>query len=100
MNHQLICGIIVVVEAWFVLLKDKVGLKTDYIVQESAELIHLTANHDVRSGVIFEIGLVQCNLFLERFSLLGQLFYLIAKLKDSKEAFFLRELLLLRNFRL
>ena len=49
MDHQIICLIIVVMQAWLVLSENEVGLEADHVVQEAAELIDFTANDDVRS---------------------------------------------------
>ena len=41
MNHHLIIGVIIIVQAWFILTEDEVGLKADYIIKEATELVDL-----------------------------------------------------------
>ena len=41
MNHHLIIGVIIIVQAWLILAEDEVGLKADHIIEEATELVDL-----------------------------------------------------------
>ena len=69
-NHQLVVGFIVVVQTWFILLKNKVGFEADHIMQETSKLVHFAAHDNIWSRVFFKVALVKSNLALECLTLL------------------------------
>ena len=80
MDHHLVVRIIIVMEARFVLAQNKIGLKADYVVEESAELVNLRADNDVGARVFNQVFLVTQDLILKSFTLLTQVANLIAEL--------------------
>jgi len=67
-------------EARLVLTQNKIGLKADYVVEESAELVNLRADNDVGARVFNQVFLVTQDLILKSFTLLTQVANLIAEL--------------------
>lgn len=80
MDHHLVVRIIIVMEARLVLTQNKIGLKADYVVEESAELVNLRADNDVGARVFNQVFLVTQDLILKSFTLLTQVANLIAEL--------------------
>lgn len=80
MDHHLVVRIIIVMEARLVLAQNKIGLKADYVVEESAELVNLRADNDVGARVFNQVFLVTQDLILKSFTLLTQVANLIAEL--------------------
>ena len=54
-------------------------------MQETAELIDLTAHNYIWPGVVLKISIVHLYGLLERVTLPGKVLNLIAKLKNGKE---------------
>ena len=97
MDHQLRIGFVIVMKAWLFLWQNEIGLEADHIVQETAELIDLTAHNYIWPGVVLKISIVHLYGLLERVTLPGKVLNLIAKLKNGKEVSRVWKLLLLLN---
>ena len=80
MDHHLVVRIIIVMEARLILTQNKIGLKADYVVEESAELVHFRADNNVGARVFNQVFLVTQDLILKSFTLLTQVANLIAEL--------------------
>jgi len=49
MDHHLIICVVIVMQPWLILTKNKIWLKTHHVMKEATELIHLRSYCDVRA---------------------------------------------------
>lgn len=100
MDHHLVVGVIVVVQAWFVLAQDKIRLEADYVVEEAAELVNFRTHSDIGARVLNQIHLKIGNLFLQTLALIFQALDFITELENCEVIVLRRQLLLICYSRL
>jgi hypothetical protein len=69
MYEQTILFLVVIVQPWLNRGKDVVWLKTDHVMEEASELVHLALNFDQGSSIFLDKVDVRNNLVLEVFIL-------------------------------
>lgn len=80
MDHHLIVGAVIIVQAWLVLTQNEIRLKADHIVEEPAELVDFRANNDIWARVVGQVSLMLLDFYFQDLTFLTKVSYLISEL--------------------